>query len=155
MEQADIVLDNGVVKTFTKREYAEYLIRQHFKNCKILFLDLDKLGDSTVDFYDGVVSGRTIRLNSTAVELFTFKELRQLVLHEIAHQYTPYHQHDKVYYKKAREIGVDDDNVGSKFYGAPFWKVAKAIHWKKYKSDKPVKEEKTKKKNNSVLDDYF
>ena len=128
-EMIEVIENNGILQ-MSKEEYASYLVSKYVKNCKIYFKDnFDRLGRSTVFSSGGRITGRYIVFNKKVLELFNMREYKQLILHEIAHQLTPYHDHDKVYRKKAIEIGVDEGSTGKKFMSAPFWKVAKAIGW--------------------------
>ena len=147
MEQKIEVLDNNLVLSMSKKEYASYLVEKYVKSCKVYFKDnFDKLGRSTVSTQEGRITNRYITINAKVLDLFDMREYKQLILHEIAHQLTPHHDHDKVYKKKAIEIGVDEESTGEKFMSAPFWKVAKAIGWKKQSK----KSSKTQK-----LDNWF
>lgn len=130
-EMIEVIENNGILE-MSKEEYASYLVSKYVKNCKVYFRDnFNHLGNSRVFSSGGKITGRYIIFNKKALELFNMREYKQLILHEIAHQLTPYHDHDKVYRKKAIEIGVDEESTGRKFMSAPFWKVAKAIGWKK------------------------
>jgi predicted SprT family Zn-dependent metalloprotease len=50
---------------------------------------------------------RTIELSAKLVPYAEEAEVRDTILHEIAHALTPGHHHDKVWSAKAREIGAD------------------------------------------------
>ena len=129
-KRIDIITENNIL-SLDKKGYAEFLIKRHFPNCIIIIKKMNKLGFSVLKN-----GKRTIMLNEKAMELFTFAEWKQLVLHEIAHHLVfPVTGHNQVYVNKALELGVVFENTGIKMRGVPFWKVAVAINYKRSKQN--------------------
>ncbi len=57
-----------------------------------------------------VYKDKTIILNAFHIDIHPAKEIRNTVLHEVAHALCPGHAHDNVWATKAREIGCDNTN---------------------------------------------
>src|SRR3990167_4820040 len=51
---------------------------------------------------------KCIILNAHHIDIHPTPEVRNTILHEVAHALTPHHKHDSVWADKARELGCDN-----------------------------------------------
>jgi len=91
------------------KQLAESLIRQYCPDYKFKFNDR-----YTTQFGNCNWKTKTISLSSKLVKLNKEEQIRNAILHEIAHAITPQHGHDKEWRKTAVSIGCIGDRCYSK-----------------------------------------
>lgn len=66
---------------------------------------------------------KVIRIHPKCLEVLTLPELKQVVLHEIAHALTPQDKHHgEEFQRMALKLGVKKGNVSTWLYGISYWK---------------------------------
>ena len=66
---------------------------------------------------------KVIRIHPKCLEVLTLPELKQVVLHEIAHALTPQDKHHgEEFQRMALKLGVKKRNVSTWLYGISYWK---------------------------------
>ncbi len=71
---------------------------------------------------------KVIRIHPKCLEVLTLPELKQVVLHEIAHALTPEDKHHgEQFQSMALKLGVKKGNVSTWLYGISYWKRLKIL----------------------------